>query len=76
MGNKRIQTKIGNKSFDDQKMASKNSNNLCLNNCTTIEEKCGFWANIFSKLLNAVGLKGTFVKCPLTYYNCSGDIKN
>ena len=75
MGNKKIQTKIGNKSFDEQKMATKETENLCSNNCKSITEKCGFWAKIFSKLLNAIGLKGTFVSCPLSYYNCKGEKK-
>ncbi len=75
MGNKKIQAKIGNKSFDDQNMATKETNNLCSNNCELKEENCGFWAKIFSTLLNAIGLKGTFVSCPLNYYDCKGEKK-
>ncbi len=43
--------------------------------CVLIEEACGFWANVFASLVNALGLGGSYVSCPLKYFNCTNNIK-
>ncbi len=43
--------------------------------CVLIEEACGFWANVFASLVNKLGLGGSYVSCPLKYFNCTNNIK-
>ena len=42
--------------------------------CVLIEEACDFWGNVFANLVNAFGLGGSYVSCPLKYFNCTDNI--
>lgn len=72
-----LQTKIGTTAFKDEPMVTVNDTDLCSHDddkCTLVKEECSFFVNIFAGLINAVGLGGSFVKCPLEYYDCEGNL--
>lgn len=78
MGNTNtLQSKIGSHEFMNESFVSDNSTNLCSDTdskCTLKKEDCGFWVNLFANFVNALGLGGSFVKCPLEYYECKDNV--
>ena len=76
MGNKKVQDLIGSTAFNNFPTSS-NIDIVCDNStvkCKLIEDECGVLATVLSFVLSPLGLTGSFVKCPLKYYNCTDNI--
>jgi hypothetical protein len=76
MGNKKVQDLIGSTAFNNFPTSS-NIDIVCDNStikCQLITEQCGVTASVASFVLNNLGLTGSFVKCPLQYYNCTNNV--
>lgn len=65
---------IGTPQFDNLPIISITEPNACNENCTLISEECGTLVTILSGLINALGFSNSLTQCPLTYYDCSGNI--
>ena len=76
MGNTGVQSLIGTPNFDNIP-TTKNIDIVCDNStvkCQLITENCGLIAGIVPLVLNNLGLGGSYVSCPLKYYNCTDNI--
>lgn len=75
-----VKSNIGQASFDAEQ-TSLNDPTVCDDGldpanqkCTLVKEECGILASLFAKLVNAIGLGGSYVSCPLEYYDCKNNI--
>ena len=78
MGNTNVlQLKIGTQEFMNEPIVTENSTDLCSDTdskCILKKEECGYWVNLFASFINALGLGGSSIKCPLEYYECKDNI--
>ena len=72
MGRTEINKEIGSRNFSTIPIISKNENKTCLDNCTVTKRSCGTGVTLFVSFLNLLGF--SLVSCPITYYECSGNI--
>ncbi|CAF0760037.1 unnamed protein product [Brachionus calyciflorus] len=75
MGNTdRINTEIGTTNFNNLKVVDKNERNTCDNNCTLYEIKCNTILNALVNLIQTIGIRTSFINCPLKYYRCKRNL--
>jgi hypothetical protein len=75
MGNvDKINTQIGNESFNYQPVATQSDNLTCVSNCTLVNVTCTTLVNIVVDLIRLVGIKNVPFTCPIQYYVCKGNV--
>jgi len=64
MGNKEPNLKIGTEEFLTSRLVTNNDTDVCNNDCTLIEEKCGPFTTLIASLLKLVGFSSDLLQCP------------
>jgi hypothetical protein len=75
MGNtEKINELIGTKQFENQPIANLNDQKTCASNCSLVEMPCTTFVGLLVGLFTAIGIDSSFIKCPLRYFKCKGNV--
>lgn len=75
MGNyNRINSDIGTIKFNKQPVVKKSDNLTCVSNCTITEIQCSSFVNTLVVLIETIGIRTSFITCPIKYFKCKGNL--